>query len=274
MHTYSFDSYEIFRSVEAVWILFGLCIIFLPVIILLLRNRRTEPISIKNFHADEHGASYTLSFIMSLPFILGLIAVMMETSFILVAKFGTLHAAYMAGRSAIVWTTSDHKDYPVNSAESYFKKFPSVQEKAETAAVRAMVPFAGGFYNKSGNTSSKAEQYVKVYREFISSNAEQLQAQQVDKRGQSIQMKDQFIKNKFAYAQQTTKVKLTGQSQNGNEPWQLDVVAEVSYEFPYALERIPWFRDKVKLTIKSKAVFQNESPKNKTAKLGIDFMNQ
>jgi hypothetical protein len=230
--------------------------------------------SIKNFNADEHGASYTLTFILSLPFITGLIAVMMETSFLLVAKFGTLHAAYMAGRSAIVWTTSDHKDYPVNGAEHYFRKFPSVQEKAETAAVRAMVPFAGGFYNKSGANSSKANQYVEVYREFISSNPEQLRSQQSHMRGQSIQMRDKFIKNKFAYAQQATKVKLTGKPVGGNEPWQLDVTAEVSYEFPYAIARIPWFRDKVECTIKSKAVFQNESPKNKTAKLGIDFMNQ
>jgi hypothetical protein len=274
MYTYYFDSYEIFRSVETAWIIFGICIFLLPVIMLLLQNRRAEPISIKNFNVDEHGASYTISFILSLPFIMGLIAVMIETSFLLVAKFGTLHAAYMAGRSAIVWTTSDHKDYPVSGAEGYFRKFPSVQEKAETAAVRAMVPFAGGFYNKSGANSRQADQYVKVYREFINSNAEQLQSKQLDKSGQSIQMSDNFIKNKLAYAKQATQVKLTGKSENGNEPWQLDVVAEVSYEFPYAVARIPWFRDKVECTIKSKAVFQNESPKNKNAKLGIDFMNQ
>jgi Flp pilus assembly protein TadG len=260
--------------VELAWVIFGICLILIPVVMFLLKNRRAEPICVKKFNTDEHGASYTITFILSLPFIMGLIALMMETTFILVAKFGTLHAAYMAGRSAIVWTTSDHNDYPVNGAEGYFRKFPSTQEKAEIAAVRAMVPFAGGFYNKSNTNSRQADQYVKVYREFISDSAEQLQSKQLDKRGKSIQMSDNFIRNKLAYAQQATKVKLTGKSENGNEPWQLDVVAEVSYEFPYAVARIPWFRERVECTIKSKAAFQNESPKNKNAKLGIDFMKQ
>ena len=52
-------------------------------------------------------------------------------------------------------------------------------------------------------------------------------------------MRENYIRNKCAYAAQATEVKITGEG--SGQPWALDVRAEVRYEFPVMIAQIPLF---------------------------------
>jgi hypothetical protein len=276
---YVFDCYEIFRSVEIVWIAWGLGILLLPLVVYIAAWQVSQfsrrPVSLSAFHADQHGASYSLSFVLTLPFIVGLIVLILQTSFLLVAKFGTMHAAFMAARAGVVWTTSDERDVPVSNVAGYFDNFPKAQEKATAAAVRAMTPFSSGFFTKqaSGQAREDAGKFLDVYRRYIAGSQTELTAR---RGGRTISMRENYIRNRFIYAAHATKVELTGEG--SGEPWQLDLRARVTYEYPVMIAQIPLLgqffgrrtddgRHVFDLT--STAVFQNECPRNRTATLGI-----
>ena len=282
-----FDFFEIFRSVEIAWgfWLFGIGVLLILLIryrSLLSGNRFFIPFRkrMATFHSDQDGASYSLAFLITLPFILGLIVLIIETSFLLVAKFGTMHAAYMSARSAIVWTTSDHKDVPVTNGNTYFDNFPKARSKAEEAAIRAMVPFSSGLAAKklkyTDAQQKNAANYLQMYRDFTLASEADLRSY---KWKHKIRIRPDYVRNKFLYASRATQVKLSGQSEISNpEPWQLGLEARVTYEYPYSIAKIPFFGlfvgertsdGRYVYKVQSTVMFPNECPKNPTAKLGI-----
>lgn len=223
---------------------------------------RSIRLRLRNFHRDEGGAAYSLSFVMVLPFYVLLIAVILETTFIMIAKTGTLYAAYGAARSAVVFTTIETPD----ERESMGNVPYTAEEKASQAAVQAMLLFASGRLGTNSSVSEdereKADAFLGAYKEYV--------------KGGSQRLKDGYITNKYVYASRntTTTLEMVGTG----ELWQNEIRAEVTYDAPFLLPYVGRLLGGVKnddgqvvLPITSSAVLLNECPVNSTGHLGISY---
>jgi len=141
------DFWELFHGVEIVWVTWFFSVVLMGLLVrhLLIRLVRLDyramfaRLSLRQIHNDTSGAAYSLSFIMVFPFLVLLIALIIETTFMLVTKIGTMHATFAAARTASVWTTRD-ANFKTSDSD-----FLLAQAKAQQAAVMAMVPYSRRF---------------------------------------------------------------------------------------------------------------------------------
>ena len=110
----------------------------------------------------EEGVSYTLSYVIVFPVYLLFVCVVFETTWLLVAKVGTMYAAHAGARSAIVWNSAA----AVNS--------PTTQTNRINQAVwTAMTPFVTGgpqvVLTSDVEASRQSGDYVKAYQKYFSS---------------------------------------------------------------------------------------------------------
>ncbi len=133
---------EVFQSVEDVWVIW-----IITVMILAYSVRRAlrgfSWASVKRFSKSEAGASYALAYVLTFPFYLLLMAMLLQASLILMCKIGTSYSAYCTARTVTAWqghepSSSDNIDY----AKHYLRY------KAKRAATMAMVPFANSYPHK------------------------------------------------------------------------------------------------------------------------------
>ena len=270
------DYFEIFRSVELVWAIWLTSVILFVVLfrrVLRFLRRFDCRVALSRFslgrlHGDQEGATYSMSFILVLPFLVFLIAMIIETTFILVTKIGTMHAAYAAARTGAVWSTED----TANRADS--NGFISLaQSKAKQAAVLAMVPYAAG-KSIGSEFEEEAQKYYELY--------DMIKASSPSPGNGYSNMNPNYVKNKYKYAMKSVHVDLSLEKspfrqQSGNgQRWEQFVQAKVSYEYPFHV--IPVGRslmgkrnsDNVLVyEITSTAYTNNECPRNEKGKLGI-----
>jgi len=267
---------EIFRGVEIVWFLWLTSWLLLGVTLRSLRLHLVRfdfrllwrRLRIISFHQDQRGAAYSLAFILVFPFIVFLVALIIETSFMLVAKLGTMHAAFAAARTATVWSTADTKTKLNEKGLTNL-----AQSKAEKAAVIAMVPYAAG----TGNFSEKdkdAENYWKIYDEFRTISP-------TPKKSKYSELSDRYIQNKYRYTARNTRVELslvspkkTGSASN-LKPYEKMVQAEVTYVYPFHIFPVgkqlgaKEADGKPVYKIHSTAWINNECPQNDSGKIDI-----
>jgi Flp pilus assembly protein TadG len=102
----------------------------------------------------ESGFDYTVNLVATLPVLLLLVCLILETTLILTTKLGTLYAAYAAARSGIVWELHG----PVES-----------QRKAKQAATLAMAPFSSGLLGNRASAAAPVGEaaiaYAAAYRQ-------------------------------------------------------------------------------------------------------------
>jgi len=67
-----------------------------------IRFRRTSQLV-----SDETGAAYSMSFVLLIPLYLLFCGLMLEITFLIIAKIGTVYGAYAGARSAAVWDGID-----------------------------------------------------------------------------------------------------------------------------------------------------------------------
>lgn len=124
---------ELLRSVEWVWAIWLLGLIALGALAVGLlraaRRRSAERRAWGSLHGCDAGAAYSLSYMLTIPFIALIICLVVDLTLILVAKIGTVYAAYAAARAAAVWLPSGVSPR-------------TAQDKVEAAAQNAMTPFA------------------------------------------------------------------------------------------------------------------------------------
>ncbi|QDV66473.1 hypothetical protein Poly24_01590 [Rosistilla carotiformis] len=123
------------ESVESVWVIWSVSLVALIALTrhAFLQNRWQ---GIRAFLRDESGASYTLPYLLTLPFAMLIFCCALQGTFILLAKIGTMHAAYGAARAAIVWQGAQwNSDSQSREHVDYY---------ADRAAALGMVPFAAG----------------------------------------------------------------------------------------------------------------------------------
>lgn len=123
-------AYEMVRSVEHIWLIWMASLAALAWLgRAMIRHHKRRPW--RELAPCDDGVAYSLSYMITVPLLALIVCLIVDTTLILVAKTGTVYAAYAAGRSAIVWFPSGIS--------------PGVaQEKADAAAIHAMTPFASG----------------------------------------------------------------------------------------------------------------------------------
>lgn len=169
----------------------------------------------------------------------------------LLAKIGTVHSAFAAARSGIVWTTAG-SEY-------------EMQQRGETAAVRAMAPFASGLMGlrRPTTTGFDAEQFQQAYEDFVAEAGKSPSALR-------------YVQAKYGYASQATTVdwQLTGQ--DPAKPWKRNVEVTVTYAFPFntpligrlmGSRRDGWYFYDIQSTI----ALQDEAPQNEELNTGIRY---
>jgi len=189
---------------------------------------------------DESGAAYTLSYVMVLPILMLLVAMLVETSLMLIAKLGTVHAAYVAARVASVQTT------PL--------PWPAAEERAQRAARQAMIPFASGS-RRSGAGGEADDDYRKAYRVWADDP-----------------VADAYIESK----QRDVAANVRVQFEQSPTSWDADLSAEVTYRYPF---RIPGIGrligdpdgDGYTFPLTTRVTLSNDAPQNESQKLGIGY---
>jgi len=273
------DFWEIFRSVETIWLIWIASLAIFGVLFryFMLQFGRMNfrmiliRLAPQRFHRNQSGASYSISFILILPFLVFLIALIIESSFILVAKIGTMHAAFGAARTATAWSTGDTSDSTVGGFST------SAQDKAEQAAITAMVPYASGT-GKTVGYEQEATNYCRLYNDLKSSSANPKPG------GWGDELHASYIMKKYCYAAAHTQVYLSledinSSSNSKSAPWKKYVQAEVTYDYPFHI--LPVGRKllgtempdgTIIYSITSTAKINNECPRNEKGSLGIRIL--
>ncbi len=151
---------EFFYGAELIWLMWtALVPVWVTGTVWLFRRvRLRNPLTVWR---DESGLSYTLAFVLTVPLYLLLCCVFCEVTLLLLAKFGTVYAAYAGARSAVVWETMS----------------PGMREdRVREAVVVALTPFAVQGRNSGSpeasapwGASSHADDYVQALQKFSGS---------------------------------------------------------------------------------------------------------
>jgi len=195
--------FEIFRSVELVWALWFVCLVALAGMVVALKRMQVRS-RVRALHGCEAGAAYSLSYMLTLPFFALIICLMIDLTSILIAKIGTVYAAYSAARSAVVW-------YPSGVSTS------AAEKKMNDAAVNAMTPFASSKHAVwSSFNPADAASYVGAYEAFAEPAAPA-----------------EYIAKKYLYARWGLDV-----TTDASLDYRKDVTVTVDYKAPYHLRGI------------------------------------
>lgn len=161
-----FDSLaELFEGAEVVWAVWAVAILILIAGAVRVARCARRP-SLRALAADEHGGSYTLSYVMAIPVYLFFLCMAYEATWLLIAKIGTLYAAHAGARSAVVWESMEPADTRDN--------------RIEQSVTMAMAPFATSSEKHLASAGGappeayvRAEEFVLAYRGYSSASAAQ-----------------------------------------------------------------------------------------------------
>lgn len=195
---------EMIRSVEHIWLIWLASLASLAWLgRAMIRRHKRRPW--RELARCEDGVAYPLSYMITVPLLALIVCLIVDTTLILVAKAGTVYAAYAAGRSAIVW-------YPSGVSPG------TAQEKAEAAAVHAMTPFASGSkqHRPPTTATSGMSAFLTAHQSFSSNPA-----------------KMDYLGFKYRYATWATDVS-TDAGGDSSRP----VVTTVTYKAPFHMPGI------------------------------------
>ncbi len=191
---------------------------------------------------DEDGGAYTLSYVMVIPVLMLLVAMVVESALMLTAKLGTVHAAYVAARVATV--------------QSSTTDWPTAEARIERAAQQAMVPFSSGSNRSQTPSADSDDDYRSAYQQW----ADEAVA-------------DSYVQSKQRDAAGNVRVRIDGPPAS----WQADVTAVVSYDYPFRLPGIgrligePSAGGGFTFPLTSRATLPGDGPQNSTQTLGIGY---
>jgi hypothetical protein len=134
----------LFESVAPIWVLWALA----GAALMVLAWRARQGPGAGRVREPESGFDYTVNLVATLPALLLLVCLTLETTMILTTKLGTAYAAYAAARSRLVWDLHG----PLEA-----------QRKAEQAAVLAMAPFSSGLLRVDSQADDSAWQAASAY---------------------------------------------------------------------------------------------------------------
>jgi hypothetical protein len=199
--------------------------------------------------AGEEGFAYSLSFILTIPFLMLIVALVVETTLLLAVHGGTFFAAYAAARSAIVWTTAQ----PAGTSDT----------RVRIAAVHAMTPFASGNPTHQLGLDTNVNEntrfaYMGLYRSYVPDGP----------------LGEQYLLRKLVYAHHAIALHF-------DPPAHFDapITATIRYEHPFHWRIIgralghpaPWGGPYHTYTVQASVTLQNEGARNDEQTLGIRY---
>lgn len=191
----------------------------------------------------EDGAAYTVSYAMAMPVYVFLCFLIVETTLILLAKLGTVYAAYAAARNNIVYRSLDPDERG------------SSPPRAKRAAVRAMAPF--------GSTNPK---HQMVGFPSIGGYAHGLEYAVAAKRfTPELTYTQAAIFNGYVYADRATSVLVAKAGTGPNDPVEVVVTYRVPLRMPIAARILGRraFPGRFYVTdVRSRVRLPDESPEN------------
>lgn len=292
---------EIFHSIEDIWCIWLLCLVGVYFFVR-VPMRKASYTNLLAFAKSERGASYALPYILSFPIYLLLMALLLQTTFIIVCKFGNVYSAHAAARAATVWQ-GVNKDNPDLGAG--YAKY-----KTKRAAVMAMTPFAN-------SSTSQREGLFPLYPATITMS--DIQNKQIDLPSNMVNLlvgldrriytqtydrllqeaiandsavthqiikhpdasaQSSYISRKYHYAAAATSVDYDG----GVVPWNNDMTIKVSYRMAFHIPGtarflggkryvwailgfdVPFYRD-----IETEVTIQSEAAETDSGHVGIPY---
>ncbi len=199
--------------------------------------------SIRSFHGDEGGGAYTLSYVMTIPFLILLTSLIIESTLMMTAKVGTIYSAFAAARTASVWSSA--------------AQWPIVLEKTEQAARQAMIPFASGSSpGDMGADSSDSEVYFDAYNSWTS---------------------DGVAPGYIAAKAKSSNSRLQVEIAKRPATWDADIEVAVTYDYPIHIPGLGKILGQRSPTggyvfaVTSHATLHNDAPQNAAQELGIGY---
>ena len=210
---------------------------------------------LRELRSSEQGASYTFSLIVSIPFLVFLLAFLIECALLVLTQVGTVYAGYAAARAASVWE-------PVDATLSGLEFGPDAMPRL--AAINAMSPFASGLERHRPPDTER----------FGAGSASEFTESYLDLPGSLRQ--PELVRLKWEYASWATNVLVIPQS---DDP-QAELEVRVSYEAPLVfpvigrlLGDVPGNPDArfFTRTLESTVVFNREGPRTANGTVGIPY---
>tara|TARA_R110002049_G_scaffold4601_4_gene31966 strand:- start:244060 stop:244704 length:645 start_codon:yes stop_codon:yes gene_type:complete len=207
----------------------------------IIKSIRKTSESLRHLAQDEDGAGYTLSYVMAIPVLVMLVAMLVESAIMLTAKLGTVHAAYVAARVASVQATAGD--------------WNAARDKIEKAGRQAMIPFASGSQQGSSSSPTNDSDYRKAYRQWADDP-----------------VADSYIQSKQRDVRDAVDVNIDGPPAT----WQSDLTVEVTYEYPFRIPGIGLLigdasGDGYVFPLTSRVTLVNDGPQNDSQTLGIGY---
>lgn len=250
-----FTLQQFFESVTEIWLIWlasALSLVYLTRAAL----SRARKWDVRRLAHGEEGASYVLSVVLVMPVYIFLVCLIVECTLMLVVKTGTMYAAYAASRSAIVWVPAEPNDED------------EALEKARSAAVQAMVPFATGRdVHRRGTplavqpVSVDGTVYYAAYKLYTGGKAP-----------------FDYVVKKFQYADMATTVSIDDDPDS--DAFNEELAVTVTYEMPLNVPVIgrwlgeqptwllaPFYTRKISTTV----VLEKEGPQSQNQLLGIKY---
>jgi hypothetical protein len=237
------------QGVEGVWLVW---LVSLAVVLRMLGRalrRWRRPRWTELAHGEE-GVSYTLSYVLVIPFYMLFVCLVFEATWLLLAKVGTLYTAHAGARSAVVWSSAQ----PVNLRTKRIKQ----------SVWTAMTPFVTGGPSwrnaPDGDAFGQAQEYAAAYRLYFTSGDPNAKAPWAT------------LTNRYLTAASRTTYEINPQP-NG------DLTVTVTYRAPLHIPgaaRIlnPNGLPQNEYRIMSSATLPNEAPVSADGTLGIEYQSQ
>jgi Flp pilus assembly protein TadG len=236
------------QGVEWIWLvwLVSLAIVFKMSCQALRRWRRPCWVVLAR---DEEGVSYSLSFVLLIPFYLLFVCVVFESTWLLLAKVGTLYAAHAGARSAVVWASAQ----PANLRTT----------RINQSVWSAMTPFATGspsWLGLSGDAFGDALDYAAAYNLYSPASNDP-----------NAQPGFGTMTNRYLTAASRTSWQQQVDTSRPDGDLTVTVTYRAPLHIPGAARILNPNGSQNEYSITSKATLPNEAPASANGTLGIDY---
>lgn len=183
-----------------------------------------------------------MAYVMVVPLLILLVALVVESAMMMTAKVGTVYAAHAAARSLSVQTSASG--------------WSTAQDRMQEAARLAMVPFAcGGLAASGSDISSHQREFADAYRRWA--------LEPVSK---------SYLDRKLNETNQALDVRLRQRPIN----WDSEIHVTVVYQFPFRVPGIGRLLgessgDRFVFPISSAVVLHNDAAQNEKQSIGIGY---
>jgi len=206
----------------------------------------------RSFNKEERAAATTVEFAMAIPVLILLICFVLDTTFLLMAKMGTVYAAFGTARSVCVWEASLDES--------------SVNDWATSTAIRNMIPFSSGSKTLDRVSADSSSPYLEAYKNYTS---------EMDAKSAS----NKYITAKRDYAAKSVIAEVLVEPDPDDSLGEvINVTVTYEYPTPFAVYA-KLFGEKghngfYVIPVSSTIKLHNELPRNLDKKLGINYASK